>query len=133
MDRYTNKYSIHCWELIFHRSDIYAPYQGGVAVYHDDNGDYSTNEPTMDGTASLSYLLSSLESSDLKEAAESQSLDNQGAVVRMNSAQKIYLIFSAHEYGEGASTIERSFEEIWCKRFFFLLPAIFTGTNRMPN
>lgn len=41
--------------------DEYAPFQGGKAVYHDDIGDFSTNEPTMDGTASLSYLLSSLE------------------------------------------------------------------------
>jgi len=30
-------------------------------VYHDDYGDYSTNEPTMDGTASLIYLLASME------------------------------------------------------------------------
>ncbi|MBC8005961.1 MAG: glycoside hydrolase family 9 protein, partial [Verrucomicrobia bacterium] len=42
-------------------ADEYAPFQGGKAVYHDDIGDFSTNEPTMDGTASLSYLLSSLE------------------------------------------------------------------------
>lgn len=37
--------------------DEYAPFQSGLAVYHDDAGDYSTNEPTMDGTASLIYLL----------------------------------------------------------------------------
>lgn len=42
--------------------DEYAPFQNGKAVYHDDMGDFSTNEPTMDGTASLSYVLSSLES-----------------------------------------------------------------------
>lgn len=42
-------------------ADEYAPYQNGKAVYHDDMGDFSTNEPTMDGTASLSYILSSLE------------------------------------------------------------------------
>jgi hypothetical protein len=41
--------------------DEYAGFQNGKAVYHDDIGDFSTNEPTMDGTASLSYLLSSLE------------------------------------------------------------------------
>jgi len=29
-------------------------------VYHDDWGDYSTNEPIMDGTANLVWLLSSL-------------------------------------------------------------------------
>ena len=37
--------------------DEYAPFQSALAVYHDDYGDYSTNEPTMDGTASLIYLL----------------------------------------------------------------------------
>jgi hypothetical protein len=29
-----------------------AAFQDPRAVYHDDSGDYSTNEPTMDGTAS---------------------------------------------------------------------------------
>ena len=38
--------------------DEYAPFNFGTAVYHDDPGDYSSNEPTMDGTASLSYFLS---------------------------------------------------------------------------
>ena len=37
--------------------DEYALFQSDLAVYHDDYGDYSTNEPTMDGTASLVYLL----------------------------------------------------------------------------
>lgn len=37
--------------------DEYAGFQSSLAVYHDDYGDYSTNEPTMDGTASLIYLL----------------------------------------------------------------------------
>ena len=42
-------------------ADEYAPFQSGLAVYHDDYGDYSTNEPTMDGTASLIYLLAAKE------------------------------------------------------------------------
>ncbi len=42
--------------------DEYAEFQSGLAVYHDDYGDYSTNEPTMDGTASLVYLLAAKES-----------------------------------------------------------------------
>ena len=42
--------------------DEYAPFQSGLAVYHDDVGDYSTNEPTMDGTASLIYLLAAMAS-----------------------------------------------------------------------
>lgn len=41
--------------------DEYANFQSDLAVYHDDYGDYSTNEPTMDGTASLIYLLAAKE------------------------------------------------------------------------
>ena len=38
--------------------DEYAPFNTGFIVYHDDFGDYSTNEPIMDGTGNLTYLLS---------------------------------------------------------------------------
>lgn len=31
--------------------DEFSQFQNGFVVYHDDIGDYSTNEPTMDGTA----------------------------------------------------------------------------------
>lgn len=37
--------------------DEFAPFQSKMAVYHDDVGDYSTNEPTMDGTAILIALM----------------------------------------------------------------------------
>lgn len=43
------------------KPDKYAEFQSNLAVYHDDFGDYSTNEPTMDGTASLVYLLAARE------------------------------------------------------------------------
>lgn len=42
-------------------ADEYETFQSNLAVYHDDYGDYSTNEPTMDGTASLIYLLAAKE------------------------------------------------------------------------
>lgn len=41
-------------------ADEYAEFQSDLVVYHDDYGDYSTNEPTMDGTASLVYLLAAM-------------------------------------------------------------------------
>jgi hypothetical protein len=41
-------------------ADVYAPFNDGFIVYHDDMGDYSTNEPTMDGTASAMWLLAAL-------------------------------------------------------------------------
>ncbi|NJD18455.1 MAG: hypothetical protein FIA95_04130, partial [Gemmatimonadetes bacterium] len=43
--------------------DEYAAWNGGPIVYHDDFGDYSTNEPIMDGTANLVWLLAALGSS----------------------------------------------------------------------
>jgi len=39
------------------RPDPFAPFQSERAVYHDDMKDYSSNEPTMDGTASAILLL----------------------------------------------------------------------------
>jgi len=42
------------------RPDPFAAFQSGQAVYHDDMADYSSNEPTMDGTASAILLLAIL-------------------------------------------------------------------------
>jgi hypothetical protein len=41
--------------ITLYHPDEYADFQSKLAVYHDDFGDYSTDEPTMDGTASLSF------------------------------------------------------------------------------
>ena len=38
--------------LTLTRPDTYEKIQNEHVVYHDDIGDYSTNEPTMDGSAS---------------------------------------------------------------------------------
>ena len=55
-----------------YNDDEYAPFQSDLAVYHDDYGDYSTNEPTMDGTASLIYLLAAKEAATVKKPAPSK-------------------------------------------------------------
>lgn len=47
--------------LYLSSEDEYQAFQSELVVYHDDFADYSTNEPTMDGTASLTYYLSALE------------------------------------------------------------------------
>jgi endoglucanase len=47
--------------ITLYEPDEYAAFQSDLAVCHDDYGDYSTNEPTMDGTASLIYLLAAKE------------------------------------------------------------------------
>jgi len=43
-----------------HDPDEYAPFNTGFIVYHDDIGDYSTDEPIMDGTANLAYLFAAM-------------------------------------------------------------------------
>lgn len=47
--------------ISLHEADEYAVFNTGSIVYHDDLGDYSTNEHIMDGTANLIYLLSTLD------------------------------------------------------------------------
>jgi endoglucanase len=102
-------------------ADEYAAFQNGKAVYHDDLGDYSTNEPTMDGTASLSYMLSSQEA---ENETDKSIIDNEGALVRNNpNEKKVYLIFSAHEYAEGGKVIAQTMKKHKAKGSFF-----FTGT-----
>jgi hypothetical protein len=46
--------------ISLHEEDELARFNTGFIVYHDDIGDYSTNEPIMDGTASLVYLVAAL-------------------------------------------------------------------------
>jgi hypothetical protein len=40
--------------------DEFARFQSSWAVYHDDYGDYSTNEPTIDASAALIMALAVL-------------------------------------------------------------------------
>lgn len=40
------------------RPDPFEIFQNDIVVYHDDIGDYSTNEPTMDGTAGALLMMS---------------------------------------------------------------------------
>ena len=55
--------------ITLNEPDEYAAFQSDLVVYHDDYGDYSTNEPTMDGTASLIYLLAAKEAAPVKASA----------------------------------------------------------------
>lgn len=48
------------WGVTLRNEDRFADYQNDVVVYHDDYSDYSTNEPTMDGTASTTFMLGRL-------------------------------------------------------------------------
>ncbi|MBN2601177.1 MAG: glycoside hydrolase family 9 protein [Candidatus Marinimicrobia bacterium] len=54
---YNNLKGIRLYE-----EDEYARFQSDYVVFHDDLGDYSTNEPTLDGTAEAIYFFSVLSS-----------------------------------------------------------------------
>ena len=104
--------------------DEYAAYQSDLAVYHDDYGDYSTNEPTMDGTASLIYLLAAKQSEEMTTFERLSSLTySHGGIIRGDSTEKkIALVFSADEFGEGLPVIIKTLQQQKAKGSFF-----FTG------
>jgi len=52
--------------LTLNETDEFAQFQNNYVVYHDDIGDYSTNEPTMDGTAGAVYLMAYFGSSQVE-------------------------------------------------------------------
>jgi len=56
--------------ISLYNDDPYTQFQSDLVVYHDDFGDYSTNEPTMDGTASLVYLLAAKENESLQKSSK---------------------------------------------------------------
>ncbi len=101
--------------------DPYAPFQHGAAVYHDDPGDYSSNEPTMDGTASLSFYLSSMEKEGQKQIRDKDMKDDFGAIIRKNTARKsVYLVFPADLNFEGVPVILQALRKHKIKASFFL-------------
>lgn len=109
--------------------DEYAEFQSDLAVYHDDYGDYSTNEPTMDGTASLIYLLAAQDAaSGRKLSAANQIRSNRviskGAVVKAVPVQgkSVALVFTADEFGEGLPAITQTLQKEQVQGSFF-----FTG------
>lgn len=100
--------------------DEYAEFQSELCVYHDDYGDYSTNEPTMDGTASLTFYLSSLEKPD---SSRKNVRTSHGAIVRGDTtAKKIHLVFTGHEFSDGGEHIRKVLKKREVPAHFF-----FTG------
>lgn len=117
--------------ITLQQPDEYAAFQSALAVYHDDYGDYSTNEPTMDGTASLIYLLAAKESNRqsllnkkvLPPSSGGIVTVSHGAIIRGDSTQKkMALVFTGHEFGEGAGFISKTLEQEKINASFF-----FTG------
>lgn len=112
--------------ITLYQPDEYAAFQSDLAVYHDDYGDYSTNEPTMDGTASLIYLIAAKESDAKRIAAASKKhlfTYSHGGIIRGDSTKKaLALVFTGHEFAEGGDFVATTLEQERVKANFF-----FTG------
>jgi endoglucanase len=112
--------------------DEYAQFQSDLAVYHDDYGDYSSNEPTMDGTASLVYLLAAQDHAATFSAVKKWTAyppygyryqQSHGAFLRGDSTKKqIALVFTGDEFGDGLVSINNTLQKQDAKGSFY-----FTG------
>ena len=98
--------------------DEYADFQSPLVVYHDDYGDYSSNEPTMDGTASLVYLLAAQEA---RANNDNKNIYESGAIIRGDTTQKkLALVFTGDEFADGAASITKTLAKEKVKAAFFL-------------
>lgn len=98
--------------------DPYADFQSDLVVYHDDAGDYSTNEPTMDGTASLIYLMAARES---EAGMQKKPEKDRGAMIRGDkTTKKIALVFTGDEFADGGTYIMKTLKQAHIQGSFFL-------------
>lgn len=104
----------------------YELFQPGDVVYHDNMSDYSSNEPTMDGTASLTFPLSvyEMEGREQTGVADNANVYEQaGAIIKGDPTKKrICLVFTADDKADGANTIISTLKKEKVKGGFF-----FTG------
>lgn len=105
------------------KPDVFERFQSELVVYHNDYADYSTNEPTMDGTASLTYLFSGKQHDGVQDKAEDSNQYTCGGITRTDSHKKqISLVFSGHEFADGYKTVRKTLKKLNIKAAFF-----FTG------
>ena len=105
------------------RPDDLAVFNEGEAVYHDDYGDYSSNEPTMDGTAGLTYYFSAMEEMGKQQKTLNVVKDKYDCVVRIKPEERnIFLVFTADSMFQGGEKILKTLKKNRIKGSFF-----FTG------
>jgi peptidoglycan/xylan/chitin deacetylase (PgdA/CDA1 family) len=118
--------------------DEYENFQSQLAVYHDDYGDYSTNEPTMDGTASMIYLLASKENDEARSSSDEDNASvsftySHGAIIRGDSSLKnIALVFTGDEFADGGLAIAETLKRENIKASFFFTGNFYRNTSFKP-
>ncbi len=115
--------------------DAFAAFQPNAIVYHDDVGDYATNEPTMDGTADAILVMAMFSQNRLRErTASSQVAErltyDQGAITRGDpDRRKLAIVFTGDEFGEGAETIANALAKRGVKASFFLTGRFYSNPD----
>lgn len=108
------------------KANNYDGFQPGDVVYHDNMSDYSTNEPTMDGTASLTFPLSAYEIEGREQTAEGidrNVYEPEGGIIAGDPSKKrVCLVFTADDMADGADFIISTLKKSGIKGGFF-----FTG------
>ena len=103
------------------KPDTFADFNKGIAVYHDDIGDYSSNEPTMDGAAGLCYYFAQMAEDGAAQQKEKVEKDAFGAIVRLNPDSKtVRFVFSADENFVGGEYILNALKKAGVKASFFM-------------
>ncbi len=132
--------------ITLNEPDEYAGFQSDLVVYHDDYGDYSTNEPTMDGTASLVYLLAAKEADQSKMYNGASAINKaegdtctaftyvHGGITRGDARQKqLAIVFTGDEYNGDIHNIERTLRINKVKASFFLTGRFYRNKeNKQP-
>ena len=97
--------------------------QPGDVVFHDNMHDYSTNEPTMDGSASLTFPLAYYQKLG-RQGRMPHAVMSHGGIVRGDTLRKqVCLVFTAHDFADGADTIVATLNQCHVPAAFFFTDA----------
>jgi peptidoglycan/xylan/chitin deacetylase (PgdA/CDA1 family) len=119
--------------LRLNEPDEFAEFQPRDVVYHDDVGDYSTNEPTMDGTADAILMMASLSRPHPAVRTNPRFRYDRGAIIRGDvRAKKLALVFTGDEYADGASRIANVLKKQNVKASFFLTGRFYRNSEFKP-
>jgi peptidoglycan/xylan/chitin deacetylase (PgdA/CDA1 family) len=128
--------------LTLTKPDEFAALQPRDIVYHDDVGDYATNEPTMDGTADAILMMALWSErtgqNRLRQRAVSSmafdprfTIDRAGITRGDKKSKRMALVFTGDEYAEGGTIIADALQKHSVKASFFLTGRFYrTRSNR---
>lgn len=123
--------------LRLNQPDEFAEFQTTEIVYHDDVGDYSTNEPTMDGTADAILMMALWSGTPgrrpqrlLARETNTRFIYDQGAITRGDpTTKKMAVVFTGDEFAEGAETIASTLKARGVHSSFFFTGRFYRNAN----